>query len=73
MRFPGVQVVGRQTECNPHTATSGQLNAKSIHRPTMARDESHQSFRPVPETDAWSDDDGNAHYILDVERIDNGT
>jgi hypothetical protein len=26
------------------------------------------SFRPVSKTDAWTDDDGNAHYILRVER-----
>lgn len=47
--------------------------ADSTGRTMMTRDESQQLFRPVAETDAWSDDDGNAHYILDVARIDNGT
>ena len=27
-----VGIVAARTECSPHTATSGQLNAKSIHR-----------------------------------------
>jgi hypothetical protein len=42
-------------------------------RTIMTRDESNQSFRQVAETDAWSDDNGNAHYVLDVERIENET
>ncbi|MGB7323295.1 MAG: hypothetical protein WBD31_00380 [Rubripirellula sp.] len=45
----------------------------SSGRTINTRDETQQTYRPVAETDAWSDDDGNAHYILDVERIDNGT
>jgi hypothetical protein len=36
------------------------------------RDDSQASFCPVSETDAWSDDNGNAHYVLELERIDNG-
>jgi hypothetical protein len=32
-------------------------------------DDSQTSFCQVSETDAWSDDDGNAHYVLELERI----
>ena len=39
-------------------------------RTIQVRDESQRSYLPVAETDAWSDDDGNAHYILEVERIE---
>jgi hypothetical protein len=45
----------------------------SSGRTIMTRDESNQSFRPVAETDAWLDDNGNAHYVLKLERIENGT
>ncbi len=45
----------------------------SSGRTIRTRDETQQSYRPVAETDAWSDDDGNAHYVLEVERIDIAT
>ena len=45
----------------------------SSGRRINTRDETRQTYRPVAETDAWSDDNGNAHYVLDVERIDNVT
>jgi hypothetical protein len=45
----------------------------SSGRTIRTRNETQQTYRPVAETDAWSDDNGNAHYILGVERIDNGT
>ena len=33
-------------------------------RTVIERDEQNESFREVPETDAWRDDDGRAHYVL---------
>jgi hypothetical protein len=32
------------------------------------RDRAHESFIGVNGTDAWSDDDGHAHYVLVAER-----
>ena len=32
--------------------------------PTLKRDEGKESFVPVPKTDAWRDDDKNAHYTV---------
>ena len=37
---------------------------------TMTRDEQAQSYRQVSQTDAWNDDDGNAHYILRCILVD---
>ena len=62
------RVRGIELETTPWIST-----ADSDGRTIMTRDESKTSYRPISETDAWSDDDGNAHYILDVERIDSGT
>jgi hypothetical protein len=36
----------------------------------MVRDEQHESYREVAETDAWNDDDGHAHYILKCISVD---
>jgi hypothetical protein len=36
---------------------------------TICRDEKNESFIPVAETNAWEDDGGNAHYLLECERI----
>ena len=36
----------------------------------MVRDEQNESFTEVAETDAWNDDNGNAHYILKCFSID---
>lgn len=35
----------------------------------MTRDESRRSYSNVAETNAWEDDGGHAHYILQCERI----
>jgi len=37
---------------------------------TSVRDESKTSFKDVQKTDAWDDDEGCAHYILECERLD---
>ena len=34
---------------------------------TFLRDEGSQSFRQVAETNAWEDDDGRAHYVLECQ------
>jgi hypothetical protein len=36
----------------------------------MMRDQQNESFREVRETNAWNDDDGNAHYVLKCFSID---
>jgi hypothetical protein len=38
-------------------------------RTIRTRDEQHESFVEVVETNAWSDDGGNGHYVLECERI----
>jgi len=38
-------------------------------RTILTRDESRRSFTPVAETNAWGDDQGHAHYILECEPI----
>jgi len=39
-------------------------------RTMMTRDEARQAFVEVAETNAWHDDDGHGHYIMECERID---
>jgi hypothetical protein len=39
-------------------------------RTMMVRDEQNESYREVAETDAWNDDNGNAHYVLKCFSID---
>ena len=39
-------------------------------RTVMSRNEHQESYREVSQTDAWNDDDGNAHYVLNCERIE---
>lgn len=41
-------------------------------RYSRVRKDGAVSFTPVSKTDAWTDDDGNAHYILIVERLGAG-
>ena len=36
----------------------------------LVRDPSKLGWRPIAETDAWHDDDGNAEYVLHAEVID---
>lgn len=62
------RVVGIELETTPWMST-----VDSHGRTIRNRDDSQTSFSPVAETDAWTDDDGNAHYILELERIDIGT
>jgi hypothetical protein len=38
-------------------------------RTILTRDEQRESFTEVAETNAWEDDQGRAHYILECERI----
>ncbi len=38
-------------------------------RAILTRDEQQESFAEVSETNAWEDDQGNGHYILECERI----
>jgi hypothetical protein len=38
-------------------------------RTFMTRDEQRESFREVPATNAWDDDQGHGDYILACERI----
>jgi len=33
--------------------------------PTLMRDEAKESFVSVPKTDAWRDDNQNAHYVME--------
>jgi len=35
----------------------------------LTRDEALEAFREVPQTDAWTDDSGRAHYLLECRRI----
>lgn len=62
----GFRIRGIELETTPWMST-----IDSDGRTMMTRDESQKSFQPIAETDAWSDDNGNAHYILEIERIDN--
>jgi hypothetical protein len=39
-------------------------------RTMMLRDEQNESHRKVAETDAWNDDNGDAHYVLECFPID---
>lgn len=39
-------------------------------RRIITRDDKNESFREVAETNAWEDDGGRAHYLLECERID---
>jgi hypothetical protein len=34
---------------------------------TLTRDEQHESYIEASQTNAWTDDDGNAHYVLECE------
>jgi hypothetical protein len=38
-------------------------------RTTLTRDEQRESFVEVAETNAWDDDEGLGHYVLECERI----
>lgn len=38
---------------------------------TLTRDERQRSFMSLAETNAWEDDNGNAHYVLDCDVIGN--
>ncbi len=61
------RVRGIELETTPWLTT-----IDSQKRTMKTRDNSQISFLPVAETDAWSDDNGNAHYVLELERIGNG-
>lgn len=39
-------------------------------RTILTRDQEQESFTQVSETNAWSDDDGNAHYVLECVKAD---
>jgi len=39
-------------------------------RTMMVRNEQNESYREVPKTDAWNDDDGHAHYVLNCVSVD---
>jgi hypothetical protein len=39
-------------------------------RPRMVRDDRNESYQEVTETDAWNDDNGHAHYVLQCVSID---
>lgn len=39
-------------------------------RKSMLRDSTRESYRQVTRTDAWKDDEGNAHYVLECEPLD---
>ena len=38
-------------------------------RTSLRRHEEQESFVEVAETNAWEDDGGHAHYLLECERI----
>ncbi len=59
------RVSGIELETTPWKST-----VDSHGRTIRSRDDTQTSFSPVAETDAWSDDDGNAHYILELKRIE---
>jgi len=46
--------------------SSKDLTGKTI----LTRDEPHESFTEVAETNAWEDDEGHAHYVLESEKIE---
>jgi hypothetical protein len=54
----GFRIEGILLETTPWIA--GYIGATR----TLNRDESKESFVPVSKTDAWLDDDKNAHYVL---------
>lgn len=50
--------------------TTPWIEAKDAQgRPYRTRDESRESFVPARETRAWDEDGGNAHYVLECERL----
>ena len=44
--------------------TEWQESINSSGRRLLSRNEQTKSFKPVGKTDAWNDDNGHAHYIL---------
>jgi len=44
-------------------------NVNSAGGTTLSRDETRESFQEVAATNAWADDEGHAHYLLECERI----
>jgi hypothetical protein len=52
-------------EMTPWLTKSGEAG-----RTMMVRDERNESYREVAETDAWNDDNGHAHYVLECVSID---
>jgi hypothetical protein len=50
--------------------TTSWLSVKDeTGRTIRTRDEQHESFIEVAETNAWDDDGGNGHYVLECERV----
>lgn len=50
--------------------TTPWQESKDQHgRSVLSRDERQRSFRPMAETNAWQDDEGHAHYLLECELI----
>ena len=52
-------------ETTPWLTKSGEFGGE-----IMQRDERRESYREVPRTNAWNDDNGNAHYILSCSELD---
>ncbi len=36
----------------------------------QTRDEKREAFKPTRQTNAWRDEDGNAHYVLGCQQIE---
>lgn len=49
--------------------TPWQESLDSTGRKCLSRVEASKSFKPVERTNAWEDDDQNAHYVLRCERL----
>ena len=56
---------GIQRETTPWIQTIDSSSRRRVYE----RDSSREAFVPVAKTDAWADDDGNAEYVLECERI----
>jgi hypothetical protein len=53
-----------QLETTPWVQSKNQQG-----RTVLSRDDREKSFRPVAETNAWQDDEGRAHYVLECEVV----
>lgn len=58
------RIKGISLETTPWLTTKNESGGH-----TLTRDESKKSFKEIAETHAWDDDDGNAEYVLECEKL----